>query len=109
MALPLLALPDAPQADEARTGPPLQPAEWEANRLACLTEEERNRAAERTPTAMDTAEEMTKFIIGAFNSNTCECNMEEGGIPRANIVSLCSANSASYMSPMSSKSLSLSL
>ena len=30
----------------------------------------------------------------------CEYNMEEGGIPRANILSLCSANSGSYMSPV---------
>ena len=33
----------------------------------------------------------------------CEYNMEEGGIPRANILSLCSANSGSYMSPVESE------
>jgi len=30
--------------------------------------------------------------------------MTEGGIPAANVMSLCSANSASYMSPVQSKS-----
>ena len=35
---------------------------------------------------------------------TCEYNMTEGGIPAANVMSLCSANSASYMSPVQSKS-----
>lgn len=32
--------------------------------------------------------------------------MTEGGIPAANIMSLCSANSASYMSPVQSKYIS---
>jgi len=34
---------------------------------------------------------------------TCEYNMETGGIPAANIMSLCSANSATYMSPVQGK------
>jgi len=75
MELPLLALPDAPRADERQTGV-LTPAEWEANRLACLTTEERNRAAERTITSTDAAADMAKFLFGIAYSETCECNME---------------------------------
>lgn len=46
------------------------------------------------------------FLTGLvlLQIRTCEYNMTEGGIPAANVMSLCSANSASYMSPVQSKS-----
>jgi hypothetical protein len=33
----------------------------------------------------------------------CEYNMEVGGVPRANIISLCGDSDSSYMSPVQSE------
>ena len=71
MELPLLALPDAPRAAEARPG---APPSGEEKRRACFTEEARNQAA--VPTPKEAAEDMAKFLFGIAFRNTCKCNME---------------------------------